>query len=386
MSSLLWLGISLIVLVTGIFIFFSKRLYSRRYCHKTFLHSFSLLFISYLACYTEAIVGLVISCILFANEDDMSDGLIYFGTILLLYTSSTTFSIRILRQYRIHLLTYIEKGLLSHRTIVERKSRLTRWWNYRLGLTYLAVYLSLLIPMILLHRKITDMVYYGYLTYLIVGLRCLENLIELAGFIVFMNKNILLVYRVESFILLCVSILNTSIILTIGIQMYLTYSVVTMLKVSYVIYNDAYVFCYLLSSAERKPLLPPICMINSSFFAPEIKLVYDIFFEFLQDAKNSDWIFLLEFLMEIRMLKFENSHLLKDTLKTYLGRVKDEHPKLWNIIKLCENESFEDQLIRYQTEIIKALDDEAFACFMSSPFFRKLEKKFNEIRLSSVPL
>lgn len=374
----IYLGIAIPVLCTGIFAVYTKRLYSRRYCHRIFLHSFHLLFVSYLTSYGEAMLGLLISCILFLNKEEIPFQAIYFGTAALIVGSSVSFITRVLRQYRIYLLTYIELGRFKYATMISIKPRLLKKWNYIVGILYVTTILSIVLIVILLHSQITNINYYHFLTYLVFSLKLAECFTELTCFFQFKTPNI---YKIETFTLVLVSILNTCLIMVLGMHTYLTYSIVTIIKTLYVIFNDLYIFCILMSTSERRPLLPPICMIQSSLFAVEIKLVYDIFSEFLNEEKNKSWIFLLEFLMEIQMLKFGDSQIMKERLRYYLERVRDENTELWSSMKLCENENFEEQLSRYESDLINALDVGAFAKFIKSPFYLKLEQKFNHLRV-----
>ena len=213
-------------------------------------------------------------------------------------------------------------------------------------------------------------------------LKFFEVIVECFTFTIFMNKNISIEYRIEAFMLIFVSSLNSIVMFVFGVKIYLTYAVFTMLKVLYVIFNDLYVFCYLISRRERKPLLPPICMITTSLFIIEIKLVYDIFYEYLQTINNSTWNFLLEFLIEIQMLKFENSHFLKERLESYLLKAEIIDSGFKHLFVSCNNYSFEEKLLCYERAIIDILDLEAFPKFRNSHSFEKLENKFNQIRKS----
>ena len=112
------------IICTIIFGICGKRLYNRRYCQKTFLHSFTLLSVSYMSCYLEAMLGIAIACLIFLNNAYTPTPLLNFGTIFLIGASSNSFIVRVLRQYRIYLLTFIEKGLFEYNKLIERKSRL----------------------------------------------------------------------------------------------------------------------------------------------------------------------------------------------------------------------------------------------------------------------
>ena len=122
---MIWLGIVLIGICTIIFAICGKRLYHRRYCQKTFLHCFALLRMSYITCYIEAISGIVIACFICLNYDDPPIHILNYNTLFLMGVSADCFIIRILRQYRIYLLTYIEKGLFNYNKLIKRKCRLT---------------------------------------------------------------------------------------------------------------------------------------------------------------------------------------------------------------------------------------------------------------------
>lgn len=379
---MIWLGITMLLLCTGIFLFCAKRLHSRRYCHKIFLHSFTLLILTFLTSYFEATIGIVISCIFYLEKENIPNPLLYSGTFSLFISTSISFAVTLLRQYRIFLLTYIEKGLFKYSKLISRKSRLSKSWNSKVLIGYLVFILSIFTPLILLRKFITTLGFYEYLSWLITSIRFLECTIELIGIVAFMNKNIPKAYRIESYMLLFVTVLNAVSIASLGMITYLTYSIISILKTVYVIIYDSYVNCYLISANEMKPLLPPIYMIQSSLFVVEIKLVYDLFCEFLKVAQVKKWDFLLEFLMEIQMLKSKNSQALKENLQSYLSFAEMDCKELWVALKEHEHENFEEKLLYYESEIIHVLDNEAFEKFKISPFYLQLEEKFTNLRNS----
>ena len=69
--------------------------------------------------------GIAISCFLFLDNDNPPLEVFEITSIILMSISSDRFCLRTLRQYRIHLLTYIEKGLYDYNTLIKRKSRLS---------------------------------------------------------------------------------------------------------------------------------------------------------------------------------------------------------------------------------------------------------------------
>ena len=86
--------------------------------------------------------------------------------------------------------------------------------------------------------------------------------------------------------------------------------------------------------------------------------------------------------MEIQMLKFNNSFVLKKRFENYLIKAIDIDPAFKESTKICNNYSFEDKLIYYESTIFDIFDLEAFPNYMNSPYFQKLEAKFNQIRCS----
>ena len=65
-----------------------------------------------------------------------------------------------------------------------------------------------------------------------------------------MNKHISTVYRIEGIIIAFGSLCDTLLIYLFGLKDYLRYGILVFIVLLYIVFNDIYVFCYLLSDNE----------------------------------------------------------------------------------------------------------------------------------------
>lgn len=375
-----WLVIAILGVSTLIFWFCIKRIYDRRYCQKTFFLSFQLLRLSYFTCYIEATYGIVISSYLFLNNYYISPGFEYMIGIILVTMSSKSSVVRMLRQYRIFLLTYIEKGLFDYHTLLKRKSRLTHAWNYKIILVYMIASLIISVPLITCYQSLTSLEYYSYMTYLVFSLKLFELINESLLFFLLMDAEIPKIYRVETLILLAFGLVSNILLISLGMYKFLTFGVLAIMKVSFILFNDIFICNFLIKDREKKPLLPPIYLINSVLFATEIHIVYQEFRNFLQSVNNKKWIFLLDFLMQIRMLDYKSEHMAKPEMKKILEKIKKDDAEIWGKMDLVKKGCLEEEIKEYSCIIIAELDEDAFQTFMGSSFYNKIEKRFNQVK------
>ena len=373
-----WLLLFSLIGCTIIFAVFYLRLRQNRFIHKIYLHSFFLLSYSYIAMYLECVCSVLAACYIFYDHASLSADSIYFLGAMFISISSSNFASRVLREYRIFISTYIEKGLLGYDTTISKKRRLKTSWNVMVGAIYVVSSTFIIFTAAFLHREIYHGENaYGFLEGMILVIKSYEITMDIYFFWRFMNSNIQLGYRMESLIFISCQMFLVLFVSINGIVMYLTYGVAAMQKLFSVTFFDSYILCLLTKDSDKKPLLPPIFMIDSSFYITEIKLVYDAFAKFIEKSGNKEWKILTNLLMEIQMGKLNDPGAIKESCMESIQKVKSIKSKISEKILEVAEESDDGTINKIEVIIIEALDSDAFKVFMNSKEFQELHLEFS---------
>ena len=337
-----------------------------------------LLSISYVLMFCETVVGLVIACIIINNNMRLTGHQVCLIVLFLMLSSSGNFIVRVLRQYRIYISTYIENGIFGYNKTLQRKERLKNSWNILIGFIYTSITAVILVC---LFAEYSDLEpppkLYDKLFEIILTLKTFETFIELICCIRFMNKNINKVYRIEAFVMV---LLSSSLIVFLGggnVMKFLKYGTVSIQRMITVIFLDSYILCLLTKESHKKPLLPPIYMINSSLYITEIKLVYEAFMTFIDSQDNEEWKNCVGLLMEIQIIK-QNKCKISDLFNNEnRERVKKLSQILIKKISVIKDQGSVDFIDQFEYLLIEFLDMEAFKKFMKSSEYEDLNKEFH---------
>ena len=372
-----------LISTTTIFAIFYLRLRRNRFVHSIYLHSFMLQSMSYFTMYLESLFGIVFSCFFYYENIHINRNSKYFLNLCFISVSSSTFIIRVLRQYRIYISTYIEMGTLAYKKTIIMKKRLKNSWNLKVAFLFLGTLWLFMVIATIIHAQ-----FYKYHSenafaqYLMIFIRGGQLITEFYCFYRFMKANIKLAYRIEVGILVCFQVFTILFVSVLGIETYLRYGVVSMQKLCTVIFFDTYILRVLTKDSEKKPLLPPIYMIDSSFYITEIKIVYDCFVDFIEIQGNKEWRNLVDILMQIHMSKQNRSKLLGVSCHFHLQQLQVINSELSEKMQSVINIDRDEVADKLEMFIIELLDTEAFKSFMSSGHYELLKSDFsNEVRL-----
>ena len=367
-----WLGITVLLIATIVFILCYIRLRNNRFLHKIYLHSFNLLSVAYALMYIECIFGIILSCILLFEGILLTLTTIYVLVFVLATTSSMNFIVRVLRQYRIYISTQIEQGNLAYGELIKTKRRLKNSWNLGIGCTYGMCVMVVNFVVLATHMHLKNEEMYSYLTRFLCIEKGIELLSEICCYLRYMRTDIYKVYRIETGILIILQAFLVVFLSTEHLLWLLKYGVLPVQKLSSVVFLDSYILCLLTRECHKKPLLPPICIINSSLYITEIKLVYDSFMQFIKFQNNEEWMLLVNLLMESLIIKNKNSKKITlSFVKTIERHYSDLLEKILNF-RFDEYE-YEQSLDYLEEFIIDYLDSEAFREFMASVYYKELE-------------
>lgn len=374
---MIWIGPTALICATLLFLLFYLRLRHHRFVHEIYMHSFMLLSLSYLLMYVECALGVIASCFIFLEEVSMSRISMYVFNIALFSFCSANSAAKFLREYRIYISTQIELGSMGYKKTIMRKERLKNRWNILIILSY-TVFMALATTVsVIIYRNYYDgdqtFIFFGYF---LVIVKIFESFIQIYSFFKFMNKTVDFGYRFESVILILFQYAIVVIVLFVGYENFIKFGMLSILKICNVVIFDSYILCVLMKEGSKKPLLPPIFMIDSSFYVTEIKLVYEFFLKFINKEGNKEWKALLDMLMEIQINKLDNPRITEESGSNYVKKLQSFDLIVYDNVLKGGSTSEDDSLCRHEIHIIESLDNDAFRKFMKSKEYQEFLTKF----------
>ena len=223
------------------------------------------------------------------------------------------------------------------------------------------------------HQQLKFEEIYTFLTRLYCIEKGIELLVEISCYFLFMKRWINKTYRIETAILILLQSTLVVFLAVEDLEQFLKYGIISIQKLSSVVFLDSYILCLLIKEFHKKPLFPPIYIINSSLYITEIKLVYDSFIEFIKSQNNEEWLLLVNILMESQIIKYKNS---KRKRISFEKRVNRLHYDLLEKISNFKVQEYDFSFEEIERLIIEYLDSEAFKKFMFSFEYYALEDVF----------
>ena len=238
--------------------------------------------------YTECVLGIIVSCFIYYDSVLLMDDTLYLMVFAVGVTTSMNFIARVLRQYRIYVSTYIENGRESYDHILKSKKRLKNSWNIIIICAYGACIMITNFFSFAETSHLTMDDEFKFLTTFLGIEKGIELGVEIFCYFLFMKRWINKAYRIEAGILIFLQSILVIFLAAEHLELFLKSGILPIQKIFSVVFLDSYILRLITKECHKKPLYPPIYIIDSAMYITEIRLVHDSFIRFVESQNNEE--------------------------------------------------------------------------------------------------